>query len=130
MPSIERDRPGRERAAESLMTPMTSSHKDFLSVLSFDPSDLERCLDLSAHVKADRMLGREAPTSDALNGRHVAMLFEKASLRTWTTFEIAVRELGANVVALPPDMVLDRREAAVDVARSLERWVDAVVVRT
>ena len=54
------------------------------------------------------------------------MLFEKASLRTWTTFEIAVRELGGNVVALQPDIALDRREAAVDVARSLERWVDAV----
>ena len=58
------------------------------------------------------------------------MLFEKASLRTWTTFEIAVRELGGSVVALQPDITLDRREAAVDVARSLERWVDAVVVRT
>jgi ornithine carbamoyltransferase len=81
-------------------------------------------------MKADRSLGREAPTADALSGRHVAMLFEKASLRTWTTFEIAIRELGGNVVALQSDITLDRREAAVDVARSLERWVDAVIVRT
>src|SRR5258708_6327050 len=58
------------------------------------------------------------------------MLFEKASLRTWTTFEIAVRELGGNVVALLPDVSLGRRERAADVARSLERWVDAVVIRT
>jgi ornithine carbamoyltransferase len=58
------------------------------------------------------------------------MLFEKASLRTWTTFEIAVRELGGNVVALLPDVSLGRREAVADVARSLERWVDAVIVRT
>jgi ornithine carbamoyltransferase len=115
---------------EGVMHPMTSARKDFLSVLNFDASDLERCLDLSARVKADRALGREAPTCGALNGRHVAMLFEKASLRTWTTFEIAVRELGGNVIALRPDIVLDGREAAVDVARSLERWVDAVVVRT
>ncbi len=112
------------------MTQLTSTRKDFLSILSFDPVDLERCLDLAAQVKADRTLGREAPTADALNGRHVAMLFEKASLRTWTTFEIAIRELGGSVVALQPDITLDRREAAVDVARSLERWVDAVVVRT
>ena len=109
---------------------LTSTRKDFLSILSFDPVDLERCLDLAAQVKADRSLGREAPTAEALNGRHVAMLFEKASLRTWTTFEIAIRELGGSVVALQPDITLDRREAAVDVARSLERWVDAVVVRT
>lgn len=109
---------------------VTQPRKDFLSVLSFDPADLERCLDLAAQVKADRTLGREAPTSEALSGRHVAMLFEKTSLRTWTTFEIAVRELGGSVVALQPDIALDRREAAIDVARSLERWVDAVVVRT
>src|SRR5688572_10426757 len=112
------------------MTQLTSARKDFLSILSFDPADLERCLDLAAQVKADRSLGREAPTANALSGRHVAMLFEKASLRTWTTFEIAIHELGGSVVALQPDITLDRREAAVDVARSLERWVDAVVVRT
>jgi ornithine carbamoyltransferase len=112
------------------MTQLSSPRKDFLSILSFDPPELERCLELSAQVKADRLLGREAPTAEALNGRHVAMLFEKASLRTWTTFEIAIRELGGSVIALPPDIMLDRREAAVDVARSLERWVDAVIVRT
>jgi ornithine carbamoyltransferase len=81
-------------------------------------------------MKADRPLGREAPTADALGGRHVAMLFEKASLRTWTTFEIAVRELGGHVVALQPDIALGKREAVTDVALSLERWVDAVVIRT
>jgi ornithine carbamoyltransferase len=112
------------------MSQLSSPRKDFLSILSFDPPELERCLELSAQVKADRLLGREAPTAEALNGRNVAMLFEKASLRTWTTFEIAIRELGGSVVALPPDIMLDRREAAVDVARSLERWVDAVIVRT
>jgi ornithine carbamoyltransferase len=109
---------------------MTSSRKDFLSVLNFDPAELERCLELSMQVKADRILGRDAPTSGALGGRHVAMLFEKASLRTWTTFEVAVRELGGNVVALPQDLSLNRREAAVDAARSLERWVHAAIVRT
>ena len=52
--------------------------KDFLSVLDFDPADLERCLDLAATVKADRPLGSQAPTSAVLNGRYVAMLFEKS----------------------------------------------------
>jgi ornithine carbamoyltransferase len=108
----------------------TSAPWNFLSVLDLDPVDLDRCLQLSAQMKADRSLGREAPTADVLDGRHVAMLFEKASLRTWTTFEIAVRELGGNVVALLPDVSLGRREAVADVARSLERWVDAVIVRT
>jgi len=104
--------------------------KDFLSVLDFDAADLENCLALAAQVKADRSLGRHAPTADALNGRHVALLFDKPSLRTRTTFEIAVRELGGHIVPLQPDVALGCREPVADVARNLERWVDGVVIRT
>jgi ornithine carbamoyltransferase len=104
--------------------------KDFLSVLDFDAADLEHCLQLAAQVKADRSLGRHAPTADGLNGHHVAMLFDKPSLRTRTTFEIAIRELGGHLVALQADVALGRREAVADVARNLERWVDAVIIRT
>jgi len=107
-----------------------AKRKDFLSVLDFDAPDLERCLQLAAQVKSDRSLGRHAPTADALNGRHVAMLFDKPSLRTQTTFEIAIRELGGHLVALQADVALGRREPVADVARNLERWVDAVVIRT
>jgi ornithine carbamoyltransferase len=110
--------------------PMPRSHKDFLSLLNLDPSELDQCLELAAQVKIDRVLGREAPTVDALGGRHVAMLFEKPSLRTRSTFEIAVRELGGDVVALHPEAALGKREPVADVARNLERWVDAVVIRT
>src|SRR5712692_2731840 len=106
------------------------TRKDFLSVLDFEAADLERCLELAAQVKADRSLGRLAPTATALDGRHVAMLFDKPSLRTRTTFEIAVRELGGHVVGLQPDVALGRREPVADVARNLERWVDAVIIRT
>ena len=112
------------------MSPATQTRKDFLSVLDFDAIDLERCLQLAAQLKADRSLGRHAPTADALNGRHVGMLFDKPSLRTRTTFEIAIRELGGHLVALQPDVALGRREPVGDVARNLERWVDAVVIRT
>ncbi len=58
------------------------------------------------------------------------MLFDKPSLRTRTTFEIAIRELGGHLVALQPDVALGRREPVADVARNLERWVDAVIIRT
>ena len=109
---------------------MVTRRKDFLSVLDFDPADLEMCLRLAAQLKSDRSLGRHAPTADALDGRHVAMLFDKPSLRTRTTFEIAVRELGGQVVPLLPDVALGTREPVADVARNLERWVDAVVIRT
>jgi ornithine carbamoyltransferase len=107
-----------------------ASPKDFLSVLNFEAADLERTLQLAAQLKADRALGRHAPTADALDGRHVALLFDKPSLRTRTTFEIAVRELGGHLVALQPDVALGCREPVADVARNLERWVDAVVMRT
>jgi ornithine carbamoyltransferase len=106
------------------------TRKDFLSILDFEPADLELCLDLAAQAKADRPLGRNAPTADRLGGRHVAILFEKASLRTRSTFEIAVRELGGEVVTLQPDVALGRREPVADVARNLERWVEAVIIRT
>jgi ornithine carbamoyltransferase len=114
---------------------MTKAHaiqtrKDFLSVLDFEPGDLEFCLRLAAQLKSDRSLGRQAPTADALDGRHIAILFDKPSLRTRTTFEIAAHELGGHVVALTPDVAHGAREAVADVARSLERWVDAVVIRT
>ena len=107
-----------------------TKRKDFLSVLDFDHADLERCLQLAAQVKADRSLGRHAPTADVLDGHHIAMLFDKPSLRTRTTFEIAIRELGGHLVALQADVALGRREPVADVARNLERWVDAVIIRT
>jgi ornithine carbamoyltransferase len=112
------------------MAGATTTRKDFLSVLDFDATDLERCLEIGARLKSERALGRQAPTADALDGRHVALLFEKPSLRTRTTFEIAVRELGGRAIALQSDAALGQREEVADVARNLERWVHAVVIRT
>jgi ornithine carbamoyltransferase len=108
----------------------TLARKDFLSVLDFDAIDLESCLTLAARVKADRSLGLQAPTAAALNGHHVALIFDKPSLRTRSTFEIAVREIGGQIVALQPDAALGRREPVADVARNVERWVDGVIIRT
>jgi ornithine carbamoyltransferase len=101
-----------------------------LSVADFDAVELERCLDLAPRMKAERRTGAHAASANALAGRFVAMLFEKPSLRTRTTFEIAVRELGGHVIALQADVALGRREPVADVARNLERWVHAVVIRT
>lgn len=112
------------------MMPATQTRKDFLSILDFEPAEIELCIHLAAQLKADRALGRQAPSADALNGRHVSLMFDKPSLRTRTTFEIAVRELGGHTIVLPPDVALGHREPVQDVARNLERWVDAVVIRT
>ncbi len=81
-------------------------------------------------MKADRRLGPEAPTAATLAGKHVALLFEKPSLRTRSTFEIAVRELGAHTLHLPAEFAEGVREPLEDIARNLERWVHALVLRT
>jgi ornithine carbamoyltransferase len=104
--------------------------KDFLSVLDLSSADLGRLLDLAGQMKADRRFGRQAPTASVLAGRHVAMLFEKPSLRTRSTFEIAVKELGAETLHVPSEFADGTREPLDDVARNLERWVHALVVRT
>ena len=105
--------------------------KDFLSVLDLPAEDLARLLDLAEQLKADRRLGRQAPTASALAGRHVAMMFEKPSLRTRATFEIATKELGAEALNVPFELADGGvREPLDDVARNLERWVHALVVRT
>jgi ornithine carbamoyltransferase len=104
--------------------------KDFLSILDLDHADLVRLLDLSLQVKKERPLGRKASTASALSGRHVAMLFEKPSLRTRSTFEIAIRELGGDTLNVPAEMAEGTREPLEDVARNLERWVSALVIRT
>lgn len=104
--------------------------KDYLSVLDLAPRDLDRLLALSAELKAARRLRGAAPSAGALSGMHVALLFEKPSLRTRTTFEVAARELGAWPLDVPAQFAGGSREPLEDVARNLERWVDALVVRT
>lgn len=109
---------------------MTGVGKDFLSILDFTPEALERCLTLAAMLKRERALGPAAPTAQALEGRHVALLFEKPSLRTRSTFEVAIHEIGGEVLAPGVDAVFGGRESPEDVARNLERWVAGAVIRT
>jgi len=104
--------------------------KDFVSIRDLAPADLAALLDLAARLKAERVLRRRAPTAAALAGLHVATLFEKPSLRTRATFEIGVRELGGDILDLPAPFADGVREPLPDVARNLERWADALVVRT
>lgn len=104
--------------------------KDFLSILDFTHEDLRRAVELAMRLKRERSLGLRAPTAHALDGRHIGLLFEKPSLRTRVTFTIGVRELGGDMVEIPADVMHADREPIHDVARNLERWVDAVVIRT
>ena len=102
--------------------------KDFLSVLDLSHEELDDTLALAAQLKADRKAGRK--TAAPLVGKHVALLFDKPSLRTKSTFTIAVRELGGDVIDPAAEVALGSRETVTDVAKNLERWVAGAVVRT
>ena len=104
--------------------------QNFLSILDIDPDRLTKLLESAAKLKRERVKGMKAPTAQALNGKHVGLLFEKPSLRTRVTFTIGVRELGGDIVEIPADVMHGDREPIHDVARNLERWVDAVAIRT
>jgi len=108
----------------------TLAGRCFLSVMDFDPEDLEHNLSLAETLKHNRRLGIETASSAALEGTYVAILFEKPSLRTRSTFEIAIRELGGDFIDPSADVALGTRESLADVGRSLERWVAGAVVRT
>jgi ornithine carbamoyltransferase len=107
---------------------MTWQPSQFLSILDLTPEELETCLELAASMKVARGAGR--PHATPLAGRHIALLFDKPSLRTRSTFVIAVRELGGDVIEPPADVALGGRETIEDVARNLERWVFGAVLRT
>jgi len=104
--------------------------KHFLSLLELTPDDLARTLALAAELKTARRARTTSPHASALAGRQVGLLFEKPSLRTRVTFTIGVGELGGSVVDIPSDVMHADREPINDVTRNLERWVDAVVIRT
>ncbi len=92
----------------------------------FTPAGVKGLFDLAAEVKkSPRRFQRE------LAGRSLAVLFEKRSLRTRLTFELAMKSLGGDAVFMDsaPQRIPDREPIA-DVARNLERWVDAVALRT
>jgi ornithine carbamoyltransferase len=104
--------------------------KDYLSILDVNHEELQQIIALASRLKSERPLGLRAPTAHALDGKHIGLLFEKPSLRTRVTFTIGVRELGGDMVEIPADVMHADREPIHDVARNLERWVDAVVIRT
>lgn len=102
--------------------------RHLLSSSDLDADGLDRVLAAAAMLRAQRHQGR-VPT--ALAGRHIALLFEKPSLRTRVTFDVGIAALGGHPVYLSPDEVgIGRRETATDIGRNLSRWVDAIVLRT
>ncbi len=107
---------------------VTESARHLLSAADLGPMGLSRLLDHADALRDDR---DDPDRAQPLRHRQVALLFEKPSLRTRVSFEVAVTGLGGHAIALGPDEVgLGRRETAADVARNLSRLVDAIVLRT
>jgi len=91
--------------------------------LDISTDQLNGLLELTQQVKQSRLR-----YGSALRGRYVALLFEKPSLRTRMTFELAIKQLGGDCVT-QTGMIADR-EPLKDVARNVARWTDAIVART
>jgi len=99
--------------------------RDLLSLRDLTPGEVEFLLHLAWRAKA-----QPERYSHALEGKALALLFEKPSLRTRVTFELGMVQLGGRSVCLGPQEVgLGKREAVKDVARNLSRWVNAIAAR-
>jgi len=91
--------------------------------LDLSTESLGELLELTQQVKQKRQ-----KFASGLKGRYVSLLFEKPSLRTRMTFELAIKQLGGDCV-VRTGMIGDR-EPLKDVARNVARWTDAIVART
>ncbi len=97
-----------------------------LSIQDLSPSEVESILDLAAEIKA-----HPSRFSNALLGKQVVLMFEKPSLRTRLTFEVAVQSMGGKSYFV--DQTQSRiglREEIGDMAQNLSRWMDGIVLRT
>jgi len=100
--------------------------RDFLTIDDVTPEELNLLLELAAKIK-------QSPGDHAsrLEGRSVALIFEKPSTRTRVSFEVAVASLGGHPLALSSsDLQLGRGETIEDTGRVLSRYVGAIVLRT
>jgi ornithine carbamoyltransferase len=102
------------------------SSTDFLSIKDFSPQEIRHFIDLACRIKR-----APAAYSAALNGKALAMIFEKPSLRTRVTFDVGIHQLGGFSVYLSPaEINLGKRESVCDVAKNLERMVQGIMIRT
>jgi ornithine carbamoyltransferase len=99
-----------------------TSGSDLLRDLDLTNDELRYLLDLAAEVKQS-----PADYTHVLAGKSIALLFEKPSLRTRLTFELAIKQLGGDAVFV--DGPIGVREPLKDVARNLDRWVNGIVAR-
>jgi ornithine carbamoyltransferase len=98
--------------------------KDLLSIADLNRKEIEHLIEQAWRMKQEG-------ASPLLAGRTLALLFEKPSLRTRVSFELAMYQLGGHSIYLSPEEVgLGKRESAADIARVLSRYVDGIAART
>jgi ornithine carbamoyltransferase len=99
--------------------------KDLLTGSEWSPAHTRELLQLTADVKSN-----PGDYARSLEGKFLALIFEKPSLRTRVTFEVGIQSMGGKVTFLDHTQArLGERESIADVARNLERWVQGIVAR-
>ncbi len=102
--------------------------RDLVSIRDFTREEIEALFSLATDLKRRLKRGKSHPR---LSGKTLALIFEKPSLRTRVSFEVAMTHLGGHAIYLAPqDIRLGARETVEDGARNLSRWVDGIVART
>lgn len=101
--------------------------KDFIAIADYSPKELQEMLDLAVQLKDEWKASGNAPL---LKGKVLAMVFQKPSLRTRVSFDMAMRHLGGDALYLSPNEIgLGKREAIADIARVLAGYVEAIMAR-
>ncbi|MEK7440638.1 MAG: ornithine carbamoyltransferase [Chloroflexota bacterium] len=99
----------------------------FLTIAELTSTEIENLLDLALKLKKERAKGGNKPI---LAGKNLAMVFQKPSLRTRVSFEIAMKHLGGDALYISPDEIgLGKRESVADVARVLSGYADGIMAR-
>ena len=109
----------------SAVSPSLSLSNDLLTGTEWNPAQLREFFHLVAEIKA-----HPERYSKALSGKFLALIFEKPSLRTRVTFEVATGSMGGTAIFLDHTLThLGERECVRDIAKNLERWVHGIIAR-
>ncbi len=101
--------------------------KDFLAVSDYSPKELQEMLDLAIQLKKEHFSGGNKPL---FKGKVLAMIFQKPSLRTRMSFDMAMRHMDGDALYLSPaEIGLGQRESIADVARVISGYVDVIMAR-
>jgi ornithine carbamoyltransferase len=101
--------------------------KDFIAIADYSPRELQEMLDLAIELKEEWKTSGNPPL---LKGKVLAMIFQKPSLRTRVSFDMAMRHLGGDALYLSPNEIgLGKRESIADIARVLAGYVQAIMAR-